>query len=139
MIVHTLKLYSIRTKKQFLRVLVVSNKKIWVVFTIRYFICQFWIKGVDSQVGLALVRAMLYVARPATCKLGNIPDSNLYRDVEQYPGATGIPGFLVLQLGSPIYFANGSYIKERLVIHQKYCNMYFDSGKKKTLFANAIL
>lgn len=68
------------------------------------------------QVGLSLVRALLYMARPATCKLGNIPSSNLYRDVEQYPGAEGVPGFLVLQLGSPIYFANGAYVTERCVI-----------------------
>ena len=67
----------------------------------------------EFQVGLALLRAMLYVARPATCKLANIPDSTLYRDIEQYPGATGIPGILILQLGSPIYFANCSYIRER--------------------------
>ncbi|KAI3446974.1 hypothetical protein Pfo_003639 [Paulownia fortunei] len=71
--------------------------------------------GLMISVGLALVRALLYMARPATCKLGNILDSNLYRDMEQYPGATGVSGFLVLQLGSPIYFANGSYIKERIL------------------------
>lgn len=65
------------------------------------------------QVGLALVRALLYMARPGTCKLGNIPNSNLYRDVEQYPGTIGHTGFLILQIGSPIYFANGTYIKER--------------------------
>lgn len=60
-----------------------------------------------------MVRALLYVARPATCKLGKVPDSLLYRDVEQYPGSSEIPGMLILQLGSPIYFANCAYIKER--------------------------
>ncbi|KAL3825143.1 hypothetical protein ACJIZ3_021172 [Penstemon smallii] len=71
--------------------------------------------GLMISVGLALIRAMLYIARPATCKLGNIPDSNLYRDIEQYPVATATPGMLVLQLGSPIYFANGTYVKERIL------------------------
>ncbi|KAG6421134.1 hypothetical protein SASPL_117683 [Salvia splendens] len=71
--------------------------------------------GLILSVGLALVRAMLYVARPATCKLGNIPNSNLYRDVEQYPGTIGHSGTLILQLGSPIYFANANYIKERIL------------------------
>ncbi|XP_047327697.1 probable sulfate transporter 3.5 [Impatiens glandulifera] len=71
--------------------------------------------GLVLSVGLALLRSLLYVARPATCKLGNIPDSNLYRDVEQYPQAIGIPGFLILQLGSPIYFANCGYIRERVL------------------------
>ncbi|XP_057768107.1 probable sulfate transporter 3.5 [Salvia miltiorrhiza] len=71
--------------------------------------------GLIISVGLALVRAMLYMARPATCKLGNIPNSNLYRDVEQYPDTIGHSGFLLLQLGSPIYFANGTYIKDRIL------------------------
>lgn len=61
---------------------------------------------------------MLYMARPATCKLGNIPNSNLYRDVEQYPGTIGHSGVLLLQLGSPIYFANANYIKERLLLYE---------------------
>ncbi|KAK2978242.1 hypothetical protein RJ640_024275 [Escallonia rubra] len=71
--------------------------------------------GLMMSVGLALIRALLYIARPATCKLGNIPDSALYRDIEQYPGATGTPGMLILQLGSPIYFANSGYIRERIL------------------------
>ncbi|XVF34801.1 hypothetical protein REPUB_Repub18cG0089700 [Reevesia pubescens] len=71
--------------------------------------------GLMLSVGLALLRALLYVARPASCKLGKIPDSSLYRDTEQYPGLTSIPGILVLQLGSPIYFANCTYIRERIL------------------------
>lgn len=65
------------------------------------------------QVGLALLRALLYVARPASSKLGNIPDTSVYRDMEQYPGAIDIPKTLILQLGSPIYFANSGYLRER--------------------------
>ncbi|KAM7509488.1 hypothetical protein LguiA_019941 [Lonicera macranthoides] len=71
--------------------------------------------GLMMSVGLSLVRALLYVARPATCRLGNIPNSTLYRDVEQYPGANGVQGMLILQLGSPIYFANSGYIRERIL------------------------
>ncbi|XP_024979904.1 probable sulfate transporter 3.5 [Cynara cardunculus var. scolymus] len=71
--------------------------------------------GLMLSVALALVRALLYVARPTSSKLGNIPDTSFYRDVEQYPGATDIPKTLVLQLGSPIYFANSGYIRERIL------------------------
>ncbi|KAJ9688483.1 hypothetical protein PVL29_014245 [Vitis rotundifolia] len=71
--------------------------------------------GLILSLCLSVVRALLYVARPATCKLGNIPNSTLYRDVEQYPAATGVPGIIVLQLGSPIYFANSIYLKERIM------------------------
>lgn len=67
----------------------------------------------NDQVGLALLRALLYMARPATCKLGKFPDTTLYRDVEQYPDATKVSGIIVLQLGSPVYYANANYIRER--------------------------
>ncbi|KAL0559474.1 hypothetical protein IC582_004085 [Cucumis melo] len=70
--------------------------------------------GIMLSVGLALLRALLYMARPATCKLGKIPNSSLYRDVEQYPNATRTHGIIVLQLGSPIYYANSNYIRERI-------------------------
>ncbi|XVE70361.1 hypothetical protein DITRI_Ditri10aG0066700 [Diplodiscus trichospermus] len=85
--------------------------------------------GLMLSVGLALLRALLYVARPATCKLGKIPNSTLYRDTEQYPGSTGIQGILVLQLGSPIYFANCSYIRERIL---RYIQEEQDNSDSKT-------
>ncbi|OIW03666.1 hypothetical protein TanjilG_30730 [Lupinus angustifolius] len=70
--------------------------------------------GLLMSVGLGLIRALLYVARPAPCKLGKISDLGLYRDVEQYD-TTKFPGVLIVQLGSPIYFANAIYVKERIM------------------------
>ncbi|XP_054803068.1 probable sulfate transporter 3.5 [Prosopis cineraria] len=73
--------------------------------------------GLAMSVGLALLRALLYVARPATCKLGRLTDSGLYRDVEQYPKSSNVHGILIVQLGSPLYYANSNYIKERVLRH----------------------
>ncbi|XP_010254171.1 PREDICTED: probable sulfate transporter 3.5 isoform X2 [Nelumbo nucifera] len=70
--------------------------------------------GLLLSVGISVLRALLYVARPSTSKLGNLPSSTMYVDVEQYPSATEIQGILILQLGSPIYFANCTYIRERI-------------------------
>ncbi|KAL8262162.1 hypothetical protein R6Q59_026211 [Mikania micrantha] len=71
--------------------------------------------GLMLSVGLALLRTLLYVARPPSSKLGNIPDTYLYRDIEQYPGAIDVPKTLILQLGSPIYFVNSGYLRERIL------------------------
>nr|GME17731.1 probable sulfate transporter 3.5 [Ipomoea batatas] len=71
--------------------------------------------GLVLSIALALVRALLHVARPPSCKLGSMVESGIYCDVEQYPGGTGFPGILILQLGSPIYFANANYIRERIL------------------------
>ncbi|KAF5193759.1 Sulfate transporter 3.1 [Thalictrum thalictroides] len=70
--------------------------------------------GLMISIGLSILRALLYVARPAVSNIKRIPNSTLYRDVQQYPSASGVPGILVLKLGSPIYFANSSYVKERI-------------------------
>ncbi|KAI9119229.1 hypothetical protein K1719_009904 [Acacia pycnantha] len=71
--------------------------------------------GLFLSVILALLRALLYVARPATCKLGRLSDSGLYRDVEQYPNSSKVHGVLIVQLGSPLYYANSNYVKERVL------------------------
>ncbi|KAK9697735.1 hypothetical protein RND81_08G057600 [Saponaria officinalis] len=72
--------------------------------------------GLALSVGLGMIRTLLYTARPATCKLINLPNTNLYRDVEQYPVSThSIPGILILQLGSPIFYTNSGYVRERIL------------------------
>ncbi|KAK3165287.1 hypothetical protein QOZ80_1AG0031300 [Eleusine coracana subsp. coracana] len=71
--------------------------------------------GLSASVGLSVVRALLHVARPITCKLGSIAGSEIFRDVRHYPHARNIPGVLVLQLGSPIYFVNAGYLRERIL------------------------
>ncbi|CAL0312465.1 unnamed protein product [Lupinus luteus] len=70
--------------------------------------------GLMLSLGLGLVRAALYVARPGTCRLGKLPDVGLYRDVEHYTTST-FQGVLIVQLGSPIHFANSNYVRERMI------------------------
>ncbi|KAG6723725.1 hypothetical protein I3842_03G222200 [Carya illinoinensis] len=72
--------------------------------------------GLVLSVGLSLIRALVYMARPSTCKLGKVPNSSMYRDIEQYPDSTNIQGILLLQVGSPIYFANSTYLREKILM-----------------------
>ena len=67
----------------------------------------------DCQVALSLLRVLLFVARPRTFVLGNIPDSRIYRNAEQYTNASNVPGILILEIDAPIYFANSNYLRER--------------------------
>lgn len=70
--------------------------------------------GLVIAVALSLLRVLLFVARPKTLVLGNIPNSMAYRSIDQYPGAINVPGILILRIDSPIYFANASYLRERI-------------------------
>lgn len=70
--------------------------------------------GLVVAVSLSLLRILLYVARPRTFVQGNIPNSMIYRNTDQYPVATRVPGILILEIGAPIYFANAGYLRERI-------------------------
>lgn len=70
--------------------------------------------GLVVAVAISLLRVLLFIARPRTVALGNIPDSKIYRSVDQYPAAKCVPGMLLLEINAPIYFANSGYLRERI-------------------------
>ncbi|KAL0437444.1 UNVERIFIED_CONTAM: Sulfate transporter 3.1 [Sesamum radiatum] len=70
--------------------------------------------GLVLAIGLSIMRVLLFVARPRTLVLGNIPDSKVYRSVDQYQNANNVPGLLILEIDAPIYFANSNYLRERI-------------------------
>lgn len=70
--------------------------------------------GLVIAVAISLMRVLLFVARPRTFVLGNIPDSTIYRNAEQYTNASNVPGILILEIDAPIYFANSNYLRERI-------------------------
>ncbi|XP_041018713.1 sulfate transporter 3.1-like [Juglans microcarpa x Juglans regia] len=70
--------------------------------------------GLVIAISISLLRVLLFVARPRTLVMGNIPESMIYRNVEQYPNANNVPGILILEIDAPIYFTNASYLRERI-------------------------
>ncbi|XP_021898061.1 sulfate transporter 3.1-like [Carica papaya] len=70
--------------------------------------------GLVIAVAISLLRLLLFVARPKTFVLGNLPNSMAYRNTEQYQNATSVPGILILSIDAPIYFANAGYLRERI-------------------------
>lgn len=70
--------------------------------------------GLVLAVVISILRILFFVARPRTSVLGNIPNSAIYRRMDQYPIAQSVPGVFILQIDSPIYFANASYLRERI-------------------------
>ncbi|KAI4992877.1 hypothetical protein ZWY2020_007190 [Hordeum vulgare] len=70
--------------------------------------------GLVVAVAISVLRVLLFVARPRTTVLGNVPDTNVYRRMDQYTTARTVPGVLVLRVDSPIYFANSGYLRERI-------------------------
>uniref|UniRef100_A0A7N0UDU6 STAS domain-containing protein n=1 Tax=Kalanchoe fedtschenkoi TaxID=63787 RepID=A0A7N0UDU6_KALFE len=72
-------------------------------------------EGLAIAVGISLFRILMQVTRPKTALLGNLPGSDIYRNLEHYKEATSVPGFLILSIEAPINFANTTYLNERIM------------------------
>jgi high affinity sulfate transporter 1 len=66
-----------------------------------------------EQVAISLAKILLQVTRPRTVLLGNLPRTTLYRNIDQYPEATLVPGVVIVRVDSAIYFTNSNYVKDR--------------------------
>lgn len=71
--------------------------------------------GLLISVVLSFGKILLQVTRPRTALLGKLPGTAIYRNVDQYPEATKIPGVMIVRVDSAIYFSNSEYVKDRIL------------------------
>ncbi|KAL8523573.1 hypothetical protein ACS0TY_013519 [Phlomoides rotata] len=71
--------------------------------------------GLLVAVSISFAKLLVQVTRPRTALLGKIPRTNVYRNIQQYPEATKVPGVLIIRVDSAIYFSNSNYIRERIL------------------------
>ncbi|KAK7295674.1 hypothetical protein RJT34_18585 [Clitoria ternatea] len=70
--------------------------------------------GVLIGVGVSLAFVIHESANPHIAVLGRLPGTTVYRNVKQYPESYTYNGIVIVRIDAPIYFANTSYIKDRL-------------------------
>ncbi|XXG63355.1 hypothetical protein AAC387_Pa05g1566 [Persea americana] len=96
---------------------------IWTIDKMDFFICISAFLGVifisvedglAIAIGISILRILLQVTRPKTLLLGNIPGTDIYRNLHHYKEARRIPGFLILSIEAPVNFANTTYLTERI-------------------------
>ncbi|KAK6153707.1 hypothetical protein DH2020_013346 [Rehmannia glutinosa] len=71
--------------------------------------------GLAIAVGISVFKILLHVTRPNTVALGNIPGTQIYQNLSRYTDAARVPSFLILAVEAPIYFANSTYLQERIL------------------------
>ncbi|KAL2339874.1 hypothetical protein Fmac_007814 [Flemingia macrophylla] len=71
--------------------------------------------GLLIAVSISFAKILLQVTRPRTAILGRIPRATVYRNIQQYPEASKVPGVLIVRVDSAIYFSNSNYVKERIL------------------------
>ncbi|KOM44542.1 hypothetical protein LR48_Vigan05g214700 [Vigna angularis] len=101
-----------------------SAYKLWKVDKLDFLACLcsfFGVLFISVPLGLAIavvisvIKILLHVTRPNTLVLGNIPGTQIFHNINQYKEASRIPSFLILGVESPIYFANSTYLQERIL------------------------
>ncbi|KAJ4961875.1 hypothetical protein NE237_021785 [Protea cynaroides] len=71
-------------------------------------------EGLSIAVGMSVFKVLLQITRPRTVMLGNIPGTDIYRNLHHYKEARRVPGLLILSIEAPINFANSTYLNERI-------------------------
>lgn len=71
--------------------------------------------GVLIAVGLSVAMIVARTARPHDAVLGMTPDVDGWHSIERYEDAETIPGLVVYRFDAPLFFANASYFKRRVL------------------------
>ncbi|CAE8606096.1 unnamed protein product [Polarella glacialis] len=73
--------------------------------------------GILLAVGLSLLIVIYESVRPQITILWRIPGTTIYRNVKQESSGVFIPNVFMARLGSSMYFANASFIKDMLLAY----------------------
>jgi SulP family sulfate permease len=69
--------------------------------------------GVLVAVGLSVIDLLARVARPHDAVLGRVPNLAGLHNIDDFPGATTVPGLVVYRFDAPLCFANATDFHDR--------------------------
>ena len=69
--------------------------------------------GIAVAIGLSVLNLLRRIARPHDAVLGFVPGRPGMHDVEDYPGATQVPGLLIYRYDAPLFFADANNFRAR--------------------------
>jgi sulfate permease, SulP family len=69
--------------------------------------------GVGVAIGLSVIDLFARLARPHDGVLGTVPNLPGLHSIEDWPGATTIPGLVIYRYDAPLCFANANNFKQR--------------------------
>jgi high affinity sulfate transporter 1 len=75
--------------------------------------------GVVIAIGLSILELLTRIARPHDAILGKVPGQAGWHDIDDWDGATTIPGLVLYRYDAPIFFANIDDFTERALASLK--------------------
>ncbi|XP_076060912.1 solute carrier family 26 member prestin isoform X2 [Oratosquilla oratoria] len=83
--------------------------------------------GVLTSLVVLLVRNQ----KPATARLGHIPNTDVYLDMDKYSAAEDVPGIKVFQFLGNLHFANREYFRSQLITQTRIDPRAISTYRKK--------
>lgn len=72
--------------------------------------------GIEQGIVLGVLASLAWfvwkTSRPHVARLGQVPGTTIWRNLERFPEATTHPGVVALRVDAPLYFANTAFLKE---------------------------
>ena len=72
------------------------------------------LQGIALGVVLSLLILIYRTSHPHGAALGQLPDTEAYRNVERHPEAIAFPGLLIWRIGGDLFFASVGHVSEAL-------------------------
>lgn len=70
--------------------------------------------GILTGVAISLAIFILRTTRPHYAFLGQIPETEIFRNIKRFPHAREIEGVVILRIDASFYFGNVNFIKEKI-------------------------
>jgi SulP family sulfate permease len=113
-----------------------SKRDFWMMNITFYATLIFGVQiGITTGIILSIILVIYYSAYPHTARLGNLPDTDYYRNLDRFPEAVDRKDALVFRFDAQLYFANIQFFKDRL---QQLCLEKGDDLRVVVLNAQAI-
>uniref|UniRef100_A0AAQ4PVT0 STAS domain-containing protein n=1 Tax=Gasterosteus aculeatus aculeatus TaxID=481459 RepID=A0AAQ4PVT0_GASAC len=70
--------------------------------------------GLAAAIGFSMLTVIFRTQLPKYSKLGQVPDTDIYRPLEDYDELKQVPGILIFRSSATLYFANAEMYQEAL-------------------------
>ncbi|KDR19089.1 prestin-like isoform X2 [Zootermopsis nevadensis] len=70
--------------------------------------------GLGLGVALSLICVLIMGQRPKVCRLGQVPNTQIYLDINRYQAASEIPGIRIIQVAGGLHFANKDHVRRKV-------------------------
>ncbi|KAJ9578107.1 hypothetical protein L9F63_025033, partial [Diploptera punctata] len=70
--------------------------------------------GLGLGVALSLTCVLIMGQRPQVCRLGQVPSTQIYLDINRYQAALEIPGIRIVQVAGGLHFANKEHVRRKV-------------------------